>query len=132
MPQIAETGGQPIGDMYKDLLALVRLQHLFATGLTPADYLYAEAEEVRRSDIQGYVFVTYQGKQYGPAYAAAGALDGSEDKSTVLINTKSEREKGTDHWVRLEYMTNSVLPADVKLSGASMINWLSSHIQKPR
>lgn len=99
-------------DGFQGLLAQAGKRVENATGLTREDAKYGAAESVQRADVNGYVYVTYQGKRYGPVYETWGPLDGSKDKMTALINAQGE--DGTDHWIKLEYLGKSVLPAEPK------------------
>jgi len=75
----------PLEALCKVLLAEKREQVAKATGDTQGDYKYGQADSVRTSRIAGFVFVVFRGKEYGPARATFGALDGDKNKSTVLV-----------------------------------------------
>ena len=66
-----------------------------ASGDTPQDYLYDQAEEVRRG--LGFVDVKYQGEWYKFQRESWAPLDGDLNKLTVLIRTKANK------WVKLWY-----------------------------
>lgn len=70
---------------FKTILAEGNFRQLQATGRTPGDYIYNHADSVRKSDIDGYVYVTFRSIEYGPTYKSWGALDGDKNKFTVLI-----------------------------------------------
>ncbi len=73
--------------MFKLLLRLEQVSVQHANGLTAEDYKYAQAESVRNASLTGYVYVTFEGVEYGPVSLGWNALDGDKTKSTVLIQT---------------------------------------------
>ena len=66
-------------------LEVVRVEH--ANGLKAEDYKYAQVESVRNASLTRYVYVTFEGVEYGPVSVDWNALDGDKTKSTVLIQT---------------------------------------------
>jgi hypothetical protein len=63
------------------------------TGDSPKDFLYYQASSVRKSSVPGFVYVTYEGKEYGPVRETFGPLDGDKNKSTVLVKIDNKYYK---------------------------------------
>lgn len=66
--------------------------------------LYDKAESVRPASITGYVFVTYNGVEYGPANVTWGPLDFDKKKSTVLIQDNDGK------WIKLWFFDRDLNP----------------------
>lgn len=87
---------------FEKALALENMRAATASGDTPKDYLYDQADSVEAARITGFVYVTYKGHKYGPARVTWGALDGDEGKLTALINTDEGK------WVKLWFFRNEL------------------------
>lgn len=90
-----------IEEKFKLFLADKAICQENATGLTQEDYKYGIAEKARRAHIDGYVYVRFDGKEYGPVKETFGPLDGSTEKATALINAR--KKDGANQWIKLEY-----------------------------
>ncbi len=103
-----------VNDAFQDLLKASEERVANATGATPEDFKYGQAESVREADIPGYVYVTMNGREYGPARMTWGPLDGDKEKSTALVNTKDEDPNARDNWIKLWFKDSDVQKSSKK------------------
>ncbi len=93
-----------INQLFKLALEMESERATKATGSTPEDFLYDQAESAQKALIDGYAYVTYKGERYGPDRITWGALDGDKNKKTVLVRTKDAK------WVKLWFFEKELLP----------------------
>ncbi len=78
-------------DLFNAVMRFEETRVANATGDTPDDFKYAQAETVKQfvSGISDFVYVTFQGKMYGPVRGTHGSIPPDPTKSTVLIQDKN-------------------------------------------
>lgn len=94
---------QWILDVFDHALANEAVRATSATGASPSDYKYDRAEAVRATQADGYVEVKFHGRWHSMARETFGALDGDQNKSTVLIQSQQD-----GLWYKLWYYDKDV------------------------
>jgi len=90
-----------LDDLFQDILAAERERAQNASGDSPRDFRYDRAESVRKYGCFGFVKVTYNGKEYGPARMTGGALDADPNKSTALVQIEGK-------WYKLWFFDSEI------------------------
>src|SRR3989344_1451236 len=83
---------EEIGNLFHLALLKDTVDQQKATGGSADDFIYRQAESVRRSkEVPTYVYVTLRGTEY-LAFMSWGPLDGDHGKYTALIQANDDKK----------------------------------------